>query len=1515
MTQIYTSNTVLVKAKAPIVNFSEGDSATLIADVNIIWINAGTAQRFLTHKWQESNDNGATWRDISSGIVDHPLSSNNLSPTKTISLLDNQLQDLELSEFNIAKTKPIIASLTIDNVLLSQDNYLYRCIVLLYNNDLNTIESVGTSENIFLNISAKKTGHVLPNFDIPWDPMNPRGVIKAGNLNFDQNTKIEVFKLTKDACGSQWRIIEVGYNSQYMYGNITNGIPVGLPKSYGPNDQTYPGYMELQFYCDNNWVTQESWISLVGNEDHVFDKYGPVSPLSVSINGQNVISQTSIGTQDNPLVFQPTPGTAGDTSLNIVGASSATSTSVSWNGTALGFGGVLGIQTAGTQTITVPDSFSLPVQVTITGSCDDDLVVNGQIVNGDGMAGNVNYTFSCETRTFTVSVHNAMSGGTGYDYVISFSGNQNTSRGVSAVRADSTNILTIAQASESKTATIAGNNNSWVEVGVNLQQGSRLFISTTGSIQWSTNNFSGPSGVASGNNILYSGIPQSALVGRIGTTGTPFYVGDYYNSFANENGSLFLSINDNAKNDNSGSYVSVVKYATPDPLGVKVTTLNTEPYNPEIQDLDFSKVSLLLKADEDSINDMSVKPRSFSSTSVQFGTQISKFGGYSSYYADSGYSVANSDNSLGFSGDFTIEGWFYFNKNNVGYQGLLSTYRDRDISGWLLLLESNNTLRFYATNASIYWYWPLTVTSNYIPEINKWTYIVVQRLGNSVKMFVDGIEVGSTTNNLDITSGSKIEIGNYLYFSGGRRPLQGHIDEIRVTKGLARYPQNPPTNPTKPFPKIGYSSVKNIDISGSQKSAVPVYDSNGNFLYYEFNSKNGFIGPYNEPGQLSLVYSYTAGSPTQSQSVGEGYFQAFDGSERYFRKLGVYDLDCCYQGSQRPDDGYYILTKRADGQCVVSDSVRWYAANGYAKGKIVPCITIPNSIGHPNDSATWRSMGYSGGCCNGDGLKNYYELTEEVLFPTPTPTVSPTSVTPTPTPTVTSTNTPTPTITPSITSSSLPPTFDLLYSDVVLLLNMSGTNNSTNIVDSSPLNNPISVTGTAVISTSQSRFGGSSLFVPESTTTKNAIYTPASNAFSFGSGNFTVEFWLRQNNTPQSGARVFQTTENNDVSSGVDIYYPTNSNSLVAKVSDAASNNVILSLGATDTSIWNHYALVRQNNTFTTYRNGVRVAAENRSLNLAPSSGNVVIGGNVSLGSNRSVNAYMDDIRITKASRYTGDFTPPVFQVVSLGPPVSSTPTSTPTNTPTNTATPTVTPTIGFVASPTPTMSATPTLTPSPAITDPLWASVKLRMPLDGSNNSTSILDVSNSPAAFTNNANSILLKTDIVQYGQSSARLPGTNAAYASSTNNKFLIGTSDFTLELWAYRTSSTFDRGIIHLRSGFSTYAGIAIGVNQTPGNWGIYAGGSERAGSIAATQNVWTHLAVTRQSGTLRLWVDGVQSISLTDNTNYNTANSIYIGQWYDDMYAFNGYVDDIRLTIGASRYNSPFSKPTAPFPVS
>lgn len=112
-------------------------------------------------------------------------------------------------------------------------------------------------------------------------------------------------------------------------------------------------------------------------------------------------------------------------------------------------------------------------------------------------------------------------------------------------------------------------------------------------------------------------------------------------------------------------------------------------------------------------------------------------------------------------------------------------------------------------------------------------------------------------------------------------------------------------------------------------------------------------------------------------------FPAFDGSNRRFKRLGIYDLDCCYlmpglppRGGNSapvfpPDDGYYIVEKQCD-VCVVVESARWYAAYGYAVGTTVTCPSVGSST-----SPTWKSLAPGGDCCN-DGTKIYAELTMEM---------------------------------------------------------------------------------------------------------------------------------------------------------------------------------------------------------------------------------------------------------------------------------------------------------------------------------------------------------------------------------------------------------------------------------------------------------------------------------------------------------------------------------------------------------
>jgi hypothetical protein len=216
-------------------------------------------------------------------------------------------------------------------------------------------------------------------------------------------------------------------------------------------------------------------------------------------------------------------------------------------------------------------------------------------------------------------------------------------------------------------------------------------------------------------------------------------------------------------------------------------------------------------------------------------------------------------------------------------------------------------------------------------------------------------------------------------------------------------------------------------------------------------------------------------------------------------------------------------------------------------------------------------------------------------------------------------------------------------------------------------------------------------------------------------------------------------------------------------------------------------------------------------------------------------------------------------------------------------------------------------------VTDPSWANVSLLLPLDGANDSTSIVDSSNSPTSFTNT--NILLKSAITRFGPSSAYMAGNGNA--TTTSSKLVVGTNNFTLELWAYSAiANNGDRGIIHLRSSNNTYSGLGIGVTSF-GKWGCYAKGAEQVPATGpVNQNTWVHLAISRNNNVLKFFINGTEALSTSDTTNYSM-NSLFLGNWYNNTtsYAFNGYVDDVRLTIGVSRYNSSFSVPTAAHPTS
>ena len=80
--------------------------------------------------------------------------------------------------------------------------------------------------------------------------------------------------------------------------------------------------------------------------------------------------------------------------------------------------------------------------------------------------------------------------------------------------------------------------------------------------------------------------------------------------------------------------------------------------------------------------------------------------------------------------------------------------------------------------------------------LGDWYHLAVSRADGVVYGFVNGTLAFSGAYGYDFNQWANVSIGAK---SGGSNSLAGHIDELRVTKGLARYTSDY-TPPTEPFP-------------------------------------------------------------------------------------------------------------------------------------------------------------------------------------------------------------------------------------------------------------------------------------------------------------------------------------------------------------------------------------------------------------------------------------------------------------------------------------------------------------------------------------------------------------------------------------------------------------------------------------------------------------------------------------------------------------------------------------------
>lgn len=211
----------------------------------------------------------------------------------------------------------------------------------------------------------------------------------------------------------------------------------------------------------------------------------------------------------------------------------------------------------------------------------------------------------------------------------------------------------------------------------------------------------------------------------------------------------------------------------------------------------LDNVPLLLHLDgadgSTTFTDSSAAPKTVAAYgNAKISTAQSKFGGASAFFDGNGdYLQASAAADLFFVNDsFTLE--FFCRRESSATQALVSKWSKGGNLRWEFL-ATESTLVFTG-----YWADLNSVVGAYILPISEWVHIAVTRSGTVLRIFADGVLVGSgTVGSFYDDTTFPMSIGAPL--GEASRYFHGYIDDLRITKGVARYTANF-TPPAARFP-------------------------------------------------------------------------------------------------------------------------------------------------------------------------------------------------------------------------------------------------------------------------------------------------------------------------------------------------------------------------------------------------------------------------------------------------------------------------------------------------------------------------------------------------------------------------------------------------------------------------------------------------------------------------------------------------------------------------------------------
>ena len=857
------------------------------------------------------------------------------------------------------------------------------------------------------------------------------------------------------------------------------------------------------------------------------------------------------------------------------------------------------------------------------------------------------------------------------------------------------------------------------------------------------------------------------------------------------------------------------------------------------------------------------KPTAFSPYNTNWSLYFSGANNYLTVAANAGYNPGNT-------GAWTFEcfvypinntgGAFYGHGNGAAYGNALS------------MAYGSNQFAFNQSNGSST---PVSIASASSYPPGRWYhYAICKDDSNVMRLFIDGVQVGTQTYSSSIAGGGQPFInGLYDNIAFGRGGGAFYLSDVHWVVGTALYTTTPFTPPTGRISAVANTKIligqtrRFLDtgslagswtVGGTVRVAAfgpfaetdtttgsAFFDGNGDYLTFPTSTGLNF-----STGDFTIEFwAYLTANPANDwmfiSAVTSGSNGLFFGVANFTAPYGIgfgrAGTAWDYLSTVTPvlnTWNHYVLTR-------TGTSVRIFV-NGV-------------QIGTTQTLATSYDLGL-GGMTVGAEIPGTLYMTG---YMTDLRVVKGVGV-------YTGTFTPTTSLLPLTQSSGTNVAAITGTSTSISTLQYHRGENNHRFIDESGAKNLMLRAGNATQGTFSpySPAGWSGFFNGSS----DYLTVAGNNVMNFGSSNWTVECWVYLNTLPTSDAwptnytnhMVIITVGTSSLADGVGCII--GGTKLLIQNNDSTTLSVN-NHGLT-TATWYHLAYVRVGNTINFYVNGTALGAGVSYVGSVGTGGTTWIGSETAQGA--YFNGYISNLRVVNGlAVYTGNFTVPNTILTA-------------------------------------TQSSGSNIA---AITTGQTSLLALQ--------NNRFIDANATPKTISTGSTTRIQAFSPFKPGVAysptlhggSAYFDGSGDAIYNTTALVTNFDTSDFTVEYWVYPTVSV--NGYTQHVGAATTSTGIAFGSGS---NMGLYATTSTVGigGNLTVIINQWNHIAWTRQSGFLRGYLNGSVGYSASFTTSLNEAATTIGSAQSGASYPLTGYISDLRVLKGNAVYTtSTITVPTSP----